>query len=132
MSLSLATASQLACSSGLSQRTTGSTTDWKTIHGFCNGLSKLGQASVRAEASSWKTSSNSGGCHMRLQQFVEDKKEGQFSAMRLAFLLWAVGVFAVWAYASISAGELRGIPESVVTILGLLAGGKVVQRYGER
>jgi len=54
-----ATASRLAYSSGLSQRTTGSTTDWKTIHGFCNGLSKLGQASVRAEASSWKTSSNS-------------------------------------------------------------------------
>src|SRR5437016_7810713 len=69
---------------------------------------------------------------MRLQQFVEDKKEGQFSAMRLAFLLWAIGVFAGWAYASIGAGELRGIPESVVTILGLLAGGKVVQRYGER
>ncbi len=69
---------------------------------------------------------------MRLQQFLEDKKAEQFSAMRLAFLLWAIGVFAVWAYASISAGELRGIPESVVTILGLLAGGKVVQRYGER
>ena len=59
MSLSLATASRLAYSSGLSQRTTGSTTDWKTIHGFCNGLSKLGQAFVRAEASSWKTSSDS-------------------------------------------------------------------------
>jgi len=69
---------------------------------------------------------------MRLQQFLEDKKAGQLSAMRLAFLLWAIGVLAVWAYASISAGELRGIPESVVTILGLLAGGKVVQRYGER
>ena len=34
---------------------------------------------------------------MRLQQFLEDKKAGQFSAMRLAFLLWAIGVFAVWA-----------------------------------
>ena len=55
----LVTANQLAYSSGLNQRTTGSTTDWKTIHGFCNGLSKLGQASVRAEASSWKTSSSS-------------------------------------------------------------------------
>jgi len=38
--------------------------DWfdyrlETIHGFCNGVSRLGQASVRDEASSWKTSSNS-------------------------------------------------------------------------
>src|SRR5438552_15681867 len=48
MSLSLATASRLAYSSGLSQRTTGSTTDWKTIHGFCNGLLECGTSEVRS------------------------------------------------------------------------------------
>jgi len=69
---------------------------------------------------------------MRLQQFLEDKKTGQFSATRLAFLLWVIGVFAVWAYASVRAVELQAVPESVVAILGLLTGGKVVQRYGER
>lgn len=69
---------------------------------------------------------------MRLQQFLEDKKTGQFSATRLALLLWVTGVFVVWAYASVSAMELEAVPDSVVTILGLLLGGKVVQRYGER
>jgi hypothetical protein len=69
---------------------------------------------------------------MNLRQFLEDKKTAQFSATRLAFLLWVIGVFAIWAYASVRAVELQPIPESVVTVLGLLAGGKVVQRYGER
>ncbi len=69
---------------------------------------------------------------MRLLQFLEDKKTGTFSATRLALLLWVVGVFVVWAYASISTMELQAVPDSVVTILGLLVGGKVVQRYGER
>jgi hypothetical protein len=69
---------------------------------------------------------------MNLRQFLEDKKTAQFSATRLAFLLWVIGVFAIWAYASVRATELQAIPESVVTVLGLLAGSKVVQRYGER
>ena len=69
---------------------------------------------------------------MRLQQFLEDKKTGQFSATRLAILLWVVGVFVVGAYASVSTTQLQAVPDSVVTILGLLVGGKVVQRYGER
>ncbi len=69
---------------------------------------------------------------MRLQEFLEDKKAKAFSATRLGFLLWVVGALVVWIYASWRAVALQPVPESVVTILGLLAGGKVVQRYGER
>ena len=69
---------------------------------------------------------------MNLRQFLQDKKTKEFSATRLAFLLWSVGVLAVWAYASISMMQLQAVPESVVTILGLLVTGKVVQRYAEQ
>jgi hypothetical protein len=67
-----------------------------------------------------------------LKGFLLDKGADEFSAMRLALLLWVVGVLAVWIYASLQAGTLQPIPESVITILGLLAGGKAVQRFGER
>ena len=53
------------------------------------------------------------------------------SAMRAAFLFWVVGVFVAWALASYQAKSLQVIPESVVTVLGLLTGGKAVQRFGE-
>ena len=69
---------------------------------------------------------------MALRQFLQDKKTKEFSATRLAFLLWVIGVLAVWVYASIHAMQLQAVPESVVTILGLLATGKVVQRYAEQ
>lgn len=68
---------------------------------------------------------------MRLQEFFEDKKAKTFSATRLGFLLWVIGVLVVWVYASWQVAALQSVPESVVTILGLLATGKVVQRYGE-
>jgi hypothetical protein len=61
-----------------------------------------------------------------------DKGADEFSAIRLALLLWVVGVLMVWIYASWKAGTLQAIPESVITILGLLAGGKAVQRFGEK
>lgn len=53
------------------------------------------------------------------------------SAMRAALLFWAVGVFAAWVAASYNAARLVEIPQTVVTVLGLLAGGKAVQRFGE-
>ena len=69
---------------------------------------------------------------MALRQFLEDKKTREFSATRLAFLLWVVGVLAVWVYASIYQKQLQPVPESGVTILGLLVSGKVVQRFAEQ
>ena len=40
------------------RRTTGLTTDLKTIRGLCNASNRLARASVSAEASNWKTSNN--------------------------------------------------------------------------
>lgn len=68
-----------------------------------------------------------------LSGFLRDKgAEEEFSAVRLAFLVWVLGAFAVWAIASVRAWSLQAIPESVVTLVGVLAGGKAVQRFGER
>ncbi len=69
---------------------------------------------------------------MAVLQFLQDKKTHEVSATRIGFLLWVVGLFGVWAYASVRAGALQSVPESVTTILGLLTGGKVVQRFAEK
>lgn len=69
---------------------------------------------------------------MKLSSFLEDNSGG-FSATRLAFLLWALGVLAVWIYSSIRNNTCaQGIDNSVTIILGVLMTGKVVQRFGEQ
>ena len=67
-----------------------------------------------------------------LSSFLEDNTGG-FSSTRLAFLLWTIGVLATWIYASLSSTNcgLQKIDPSVVTILGILMGGKVSQRFFE-
>ena len=65
-----------------------------------------------------------------LSQFLEDN-DGGFSATRLAFLLWTICVLIAWLYLSITGGELKGIPQDVVAIVGVLTTGKVIQRFGE-
>ncbi|MDD2816288.1 MAG: hypothetical protein PHP00_11230 [Thiotrichaceae bacterium] len=63
--------------------------------------------------------------------FLQDDS-GNLSSMRLAFLLWVVGVLTIWGVASLKTGELKVIPDSVTTIIGLLMGGKVMQKFGEQ
>ncbi len=65
--------------------------------------------------------------------FLQDDN-GNLSSMRLAFLLWVVGVgvLLIWGVASLKAGELKIIPDSVTTIIGVLMGGKVMQKFGEQ
>jgi hypothetical protein len=68
-----------------------------------------------------------------MHEFMEDKGSGnKLSATRLALLLWSVGVVGIWGFVSWRTNTLQTIPESVVTIFGLLLGGKAVQRFGER
>lgn len=69
---------------------------------------------------------------MHLREFLQDKKTKEFSATRLAMLVWVLGVFAVWAYVSVMRLTLQALPETVVTILGILVTGKAIQRFGER
>lgn len=63
---------------------------------------------------------------------LRDAGHTKASAMRAALLFWVVGVFIAWAIASWHAKTLQVIPDSVVTVLGLLTGGKAVQRFGEK
>jgi len=68
---------------------------------------------------------------MKFSSFLEDNSGG-FSATRLAFLLWAMGVLAIWIYTSIANKCLADINSSVVTVIGILMTGKTVQRFGEK
>ena len=47
--------------------------------------------------------------------FIRDSKSGKLSATRIVFLGWG----------------LAAIPASVATIMGLLAGGKTIQKFRE-
>ena len=66
----------------------------------------------------------------RISQFLQEDN-GNFSATRLAMLSWVVGVLASWAYLSISLRKMQDIPQSVVTIIGILVTGKVAQKFSE-
>lgn len=66
-----------------------------------------------------------------VSSILEDNAGG-FSSTRLAFLLWVVGALAVWMHASWKTAEIAALPESIVTILGVLMTGKAVQRFGEK
>jgi hypothetical protein len=63
--------------------------------------------------------------------FLQDDS-GNLSSTRLALLLWVIGVLVIWGAASLKTGELKAIPDSVTTVIGLLMGGKVMQKFGER
>lgn len=66
----------------------------------------------------------------RLGEFFQEQN-GSFSSTRLAFLLWAIGVLAVWIVISIRGGAIQPLPESLIMILGVLMTGKVVQKWAE-
>ncbi|WP_183035956.1 hypothetical protein [Cupriavidus sp. UME77] len=56
---------------------------------------------------------------------------GSFSATRLVFVLWALGVLSAWLYTAFKSPELASkvLDPSVVTILGILMTGKTVQSF---
>jgi hypothetical protein len=66
----------------------------------------------------------------KLTEFFKESN-GNFSATRLAFLIWAFGVLIVWGVPSVRHGKLEPIPESVVVVIGMLMTGKVVQKINE-
>jgi|TARA_R110000824_G_scaffold20545_15_gene77438 hypothetical protein len=57
---------------------------------------------------------------------------GKLSSTRLAFMAWSLIVLATWAIVSYQSGELIKLDNSIVSILGVLMSGKVVQRFGEK
>ncbi|MFH1861043.1 MAG: hypothetical protein ABH870_08575 [bacterium] len=67
---------------------------------------------------------------MKILQFLQDEK-GILSSTRLAFLIWAIGMFVVWAIVSIYNHKLMEIDNNMMFILLSLMTGKVVQKFGE-
>ena len=67
----------------------------------------------------------------RLAEFLE-APDGSFSATRLAFLAWALGVLVVWISVSFARNSLQPINPSVTYVLGILMTGKVIQRFREK
>lgn len=66
---------------------------------------------------------------MKIVQFLQDGS-GTLSATRLGFLLWVIGVLVVWAVVSVTHPEsAHGIDNSVLTLIGILMIGKVVQSF---
>lgn len=74
--------------------------------------------------------------NVNITSIIEDNTGG-ISATRVLMLVWGIGVFLIWGFATVMAtihGAYTGIPipESVVTILLGVVGGKVVQRPFEK
>ncbi len=66
-----------------------------------------------------------------MNNFLKDKN-GDLSSTRLGFLMWVVGVLAVWVAVSVFESALQPLPESVILVIFALMSGKVVQRFGEK
>lgn len=63
--------------------------------------------------------------------FKDSDDNGKLSTTRVIFLCWSVVVLIFWTCLSWKNRDLQEIPASVVTVLGLLAGGKTIQKFGE-
>lgn len=66
----------------------------------------------------------------KFSDFFRDDK-GNFSAMRLMFIVISLIVFSVWAGISIAANQLVPIPEGILWFLCALFGVKVAQKQIE-
>lgn len=66
----------------------------------------------------------------KLSSFLEDNS-GELASTRLTLLLWSVGILVIWVYRAFHDSTLV-IDNSVVTLFGIIVGGKAVQRFGEK
>jgi hypothetical protein len=67
----------------------------------------------------------------KFSQFLQEGN-GKLSATRLAFLIWAVGGFGLFALVSIKSGTFAPIPDNYVWVAGVFMTGRFVQRFGEK
>jgi hypothetical protein len=67
----------------------------------------------------------------KMLEFLQENNGG-FSATRLGFLLWVIGVLVVWMINSLKEKGLAPIDSSVTAVIGILMTGKVVQKFGEK
>lgn len=65
-----------------------------------------------------------------LAQFFKDSS-GDFSAMRLVFISWSLGVLVLFIHLCLVGQGFVEVPNQVIEILGLTLTGKVAQSYIE-
>jgi len=68
---------------------------------------------------------------MNATDILREKKSGKLSSTRLVFVFWGLGSLIAWLAVSYNSRSLVEFPQSVITLLGLLVGGKAIQRFGE-
>lgn len=70
------------------------------------------------------------GLIMQWSQFLQDENK-DFSSVRLVLVTWALGILTVWAYVSVTKGDLQPLDQSLSLIMGILMTGKVAQKQIE-
>jgi hypothetical protein len=68
---------------------------------------------------------------MKLRDLIEEPN-GKLSTTRLNFLAWSIAVCALWCFISAKTLTFQAIPESVVVMVSIFGGQKVMQRYAEK
>ena len=67
----------------------------------------------------------------RLLQIFEEAN-GRLSSTRIAFVLWSLIILGVWTVLSLRNGQMQAFDMSIVSMLGIMLTGKVVQKFGEK
>lgn len=65
-----------------------------------------------------------------LKSLLEDNSGG-LSSCRVVMLVWTMALFGTWVTVAYKTKSLPDVPTGVLTLTGMILGGKVVQRFGE-
>ena len=57
---------------------------------------------------------------------------GGISSQRVLLLVWCAVLIVVWCVVAIKTKTIPDIPAGVLTLSGIIIGGKVLQRFGEQ
>jgi len=94
-----------------------------------------------AEIELWKSEYGDGGEEERPavleaertggdMEFLKDSF-GQSSSLRLVYVGWAAVVGIGWLISTIKTGQIQPLPEGTWEVMGVLTGGKAIQKFAE-
>lgn len=63
---------------------------------------------------------------MTLSSLITDKN-GQLAPMKITFLVWGIGSFVLYVYCLVTGKPMIAVPESIVTMTGVVSAGHVVK-----
>jgi hypothetical protein len=66
--------------------------------------------------------------YIKMLEGLAQDHQGNLSSSRSLMLLYGVGVFVAWALASIEHSTLQEIPDSAITIFGVLISSKTLKQ----